>query len=421
MLHGAYRILTDIAGPLLYRWLDYRARRGKEDHLRLAERSGVASRPRPEGRLVWFHAASVGEALSILPLMAAARAKGWQVLVTTGTVTSAKILAERMSGEAIHQYIPLDRLAWVRRFLDHWKPDLVLWTESELWPNTLAEISARRIPAILLNARLSDKSFRGWQRLPVPAQKILGAFKLIIAQSNEDKLRFAALCARQVMSAGNLKHAAAPLPADESALADLRAVLGKRPHWLAASIHPGEDVIAAQAHQAAKKHHPGLLTIIVPRHPQRAALMAASLAASGLQVARRGTGDPITAGTDIYIADTMGELGLFYRLCDLAFMGKSLAVGGGQNPAEAAQLGCALLFGPNMSNFRDAAGDLLSCRAAIEVRNADALAAAVDWLLQDKRTRERMGESARAEIARHADAINQTLAHLEPYFVPLSQ
>ena len=421
MLHGAYRILTDIAGPFLSRWLDYRARRGKEDPLRLAERSGIASRPRPEGRLVWFHAASVGEALSILPLLAAARAKGWQVLVTTGTVTSAKILAERMPGEAIHQYIPLDRLTWVRRFLDHWKPDLVLWTESELWPNTLAEISARRIPAVLLNARLSDRTFRGWQRWPGLAKQILGAFKLIIAQSNEDKLRFATLGALQVMSAGNLKHAAAPLPVDESALADLRAVLGKRPHWLAASIHPGEDVIVAQAHQAAKKHHPGLLTIIVPRHPQRAALMAASLGASGLHVARRGAGEPITAATDIYIADTMGELGLFYRLCDLAFLGKSLAVGGGQNPAEAAQLGCALLFGPDMSNFRDAAGDLLSCRAAIEVRNADALAAAVDWLLQDKRTRERMGESARAEMARHADAVNQTLAHLEPYFVPLSQ
>jgi 3-deoxy-D-manno-octulosonic-acid transferase len=233
--------------------------------------------------------------------------------------------------------------------------------------------------------------------------------------------RFATLGATHVVGAGNLKHAAAPLPCDEQVLADLRAAVGKRPHWLASSIHPGEDTIVAEAHHAAKARHPGLLTIIVPRHPVRAAEMCAAIGAKPLKVARRSVGDAITADTDVYVADTLGELGLFYRLCDLVFMGKSLAVGGGQNPAEPAQLGCALLLGADMSNFRDAAADFIACRAAIEVRNSAALAAAVDWLLQDDRTRKRMGEAARAEMARHAGAIRETLAHLTPFLAPPSR
>jgi len=420
MIYGAYRLITDLAGPLLPRWLAHRAARGKEEPSRLAERYGVSAQARPDGPLVWFHAASVGEALSILPLVAAARDKGCNVLVTTGTVTSARLLAERLPAGAIHQYVPLDRRAWVRRFLDHWSPNLVLWTESELWPNTLAEIGARRIPAVLLNARLSDRTFKNWRRWQGFATQTLQAFDLVIAQSKEDSQRFTMLGARHVLDAGNLKHAAAPLPVDVAALTAMRDAIGKRPCWLASSIHPGEDAIAADTHHAVKNKHPGLLTIIVPRHPQKAAAMAEGITAMGLNVARRSLNEPITSGTDIYIADTMGELGLFYRLCDLVFMGKSLAVGGGQNPAEAAQLGAALLLGPDMSNFRDTTADFIARKAAIEVRNGAALAAAVDWLLQDARTRSRMGEAGRTEMARHTGAVGETLAHLEPYLAALS-
>jgi 3-deoxy-D-manno-octulosonic-acid transferase len=415
MLYGVYRTLTTLAGPALPRWLDYRARRGKEDVTRLGERRGLAPRSRPDGRLVWFHAASVGEALSILPVIDAVQARGWQALVTTGTLTSAKLLAERMPAPAIHQFVPLDHVPWVKRFLDHWRPDLVLWTESELWPNTLRELAARNIPAVLLNARLSDRAFQGWRRWPGFAREVLSAFTLVIAQSDDDKARFAALGARQVTSAGNLKLAAVPLPADDSVRAALRAEIGTRPCWLAASIHPGEDLIAGQVHHAVKARHPGLLTVIVPRHPQKAADMAAGFAAQGFKVARRSTGARISANTDIYIGDTMGELGMFYRMCNLVFVGKSLAVGGGQNPAEAAQLGCALILGEDMSNFRDITADLIKKRAAIEVRNAEALAAAVDWLLKDTQTRTQMGENGRAAIARHEGAVAETLGYLAPY------
>jgi 3-deoxy-D-manno-octulosonic-acid transferase len=421
MLYGAYRFVTDVAAPLLPRWLDARARRGKEDPTRLGERSGVTARTRPEGRLVWFHAASVGEALSILPLVEGVLAKDWRVLMTTGTVTSARLMAERLPAGAIHQYVPLDHGPWVRRFLDHWRPDLVLWTESELWPSTLAEIAVRKIPAVLLNARLSDKSFKTWRYVAPFARRILSAFSLIIAQSDEDKLRFAALGGRNVACAGNLKLAADPLPADDAALADLRALVGKRPHWLASSIHPGEDVLVGETHHAVKKRLPALLSVIVPRHPPKAPEMARQLSAMGLKVARRAAKEPLTAQTDIYIADTMGELGLFYRLCDLVFIGKSLAVGGGQNPAEAAQLGCALLLGPDMSNFRETAADFLARRAAVEVRSGAALIAAVDWLLQDTPARNRMSVNARAAMARHANAVTETFTHLDPYLQAVSR
>jgi 3-deoxy-D-manno-octulosonic-acid transferase len=415
MLYGAYRFATTIAALALPRWLDSRARRGKEVPSRLLERRGISPLARPAGRLVWFHAASVGESLSVLPLIEAAAAQGLRVLATTGTITSAQLMAERMPAGAIHQFVPLDHLPWVQRFLDHWQPDLVLWTESELWPNALCEIARRKIPAVLLNGRLSDRSLRGWKRWPGFARDVLGAFSLIIAQSDEDKARFAQLGAGKTVSAGNLKLAAAPLPFEESALAALHEQLGKRPVWLASSIHPGEDLVAGQVHHAVKPRQPGLLTIIVPRHPQKAGDMAAGLAAMGLKTARRSQGQAIAAQTDIYIADTMGELGLFYRLCDLVFMGKSLAVGGGQNPAEPALLGCALMLGPDMSNFRETSADLLARRAAAEVRSADALAAAVAWLLEDRRTRMQMSANARAAMARHSNAVAETLAHLAPY------
>ena len=415
MLYGAYRFITDILGPLLPAWLNARVRRGKEDESRLAERKGIVSAPRPGGRLVWFHAASVGESLSILPLIDAVLARGWQVVVTTGTMTSARLMAERMPMAARHQYVPLDYMPWVKRFLDHWKPNLVLWTESELWPNTLREIASRKIPAVLVNARLSDRTFKGWQRWPGFARHILAAFKFVIAQSDQDKARFVALGAGHVVGSGNLKLAAAPLPADQTALEVLRQQIGQRPLWLAASIHPGEDIIAGQVHQAVKPRHPGLLTVIVPRHPQKAGDMAAALTAMGLNVARRSEAQPVLADTDIYIADTIGELGLFYRLCGLTFMGKSLAVGGGQNPAEAAQLGCALLWGPDMSNFRDTAADFIARGAALEVPSAEALAAAVERLLQDSQTRARMSENARNAMARHANAVAETLTYLAPY------
>ena len=410
---GLYQFLTTIAGPFLGLWLQYRAQRGKEIPARLSERFGITDHTRPDGKLAWFHAASVGESQSLLPLIHAVAGRGWHVLITTGTVTSAALLSERLPPGAIHQFVPLDRIAWVRKFLAHWRPDLVIWTESELWPNTLYELARRRTPAILVNGRLSDRAFQGWQRWPGLARNCMRAFALILAQSALDRDRFAALGARDVRVVGNLKYAAAPLPADEPVYATLRAQIGERPHWLAASIHPGENLIVADVHRRLKATYPNLLTIIVPRHPPKAVDMAAQM--SDLNVALRTTTPTLSPQTDIYIADTMGELGLFYRLNDVVFVGKSLAVGGGQNPAEPAQLGCALLWGPDMSNFRDMTAELLAAGAAETVANSADLAQSLSDLLGNPQKRLAMGEAGRNAVARHAAALDDTLRHIAPY------
>ena len=413
MTRGLYQFLTSIAGPFLVLWLKHRARRGKEIPARLSERFGIADRPRPVGKLVWFHAASVGESQSLLPLIHAVAGRGWNVLITTGTVTSAALLSERLPPGAIHQFIPLDRITWVRRFLTHWHPDLVIWTESELWPNTLCELARRRTPTIMVNGRLSDRAYQGWQRWSALARDCMNAFALVLAQSALDRDRFAGLGAHEVRVVGNLKYAAAPLPADVQAHAALRAQIGERAHWLAASIHPGEDAIVADVHQRLKVMYPDLLTIIVPRHPPKAADMAAQM--SGLNVALRTTAPTLSPQTDIYMADTMGELGLFYRLNDVVFVGKSLAVGGGQNPAEPAQLGCALLWGPDMSNFRDMTAELLAAGAAEMVPDAAGLARALSDLLANPQKRRTMGDAGRNTVARHATALDDTLQHVAPY------
>lgn len=414
MLHGLYAVLTDLAGPLLDVWLARRLRRGKELPGRIDERRGAARLPRPDGRLVWFHGASVGECLSLLPLIADITQRGCNALVTSGTVTSAALLAERLPSGVIHQFIPLDRRTWVERFLDHWRPDLVLWAESELWPNMLGAIARRKIPAVLVNGRLSDRAFRGWRRWPSVARETLDAFGLVLAQSETDRARFEALGAKDARVSGNIKLAAPLLPVDEDALQTLRAAIGARPCWLAASIHPGEDYAASAVHQELERHHPGLLTLVVPRHPERGAEMAATMAKTGLKSARRAAGETLTPATQVYIADTMGELGLFYRAAKIAFLGKSLAVGGGQNPAEPAALGCALVLGPDMSNFRDITAELLAAGAAVQVTDGAALAEAVDTLLQEPTRRAALGANARAMMLRHQGAVAETLRHIAP-------
>jgi 3-deoxy-D-manno-octulosonic-acid transferase len=410
-----YRGLTGILAGVAPAWLALRAFAGKEEWPRRGERYGLDQTSRPAGQLIWCHAASVGESLTLLPLISALlKDQNRKILVTTGTVTSAKLMAERLLDGAFHRYVPLDFGPWVRRFLDHWQPDVILWTESELWPNILAEIAARKIPAALINGRLSDKAFNGWQRRPGLARHLLDAFPLVLAQSPEDARRFMALGAADVRATGNLKLAADPLPVDSAALAAFTAMIAGRKVWLAASIHPGEDQIAAEVHRALKSAHPGLLTVVVPRHPPKAAEMATHFANAGLRTALRSRAAPVTADVDIYIADTMGELGLFYRACPLVFVGKSLAVGGGQNPAEPALMGCAVVLGADMSNFRDMTTALLAAGAAVQVGTTGALTEAIDTLLKDIAARTRQGENGRAFMADHGRALEETLAGLAP-------
>lgn len=412
----AYRALTTALTPLVSLYLFRRLLRGKEDRARFPERHGKPGRERPPGPLVWVHAASIGEAVSMLALIDAIVAEypRVSVMVTTGTVTSARLLDIRLpAGRAWHQYVPVDRPIYVRRFLDHWRPDLALWVESELWPNLITETRARAIPMLLVNARMSAKSFGGWQRWPGIIGPVIGAFDLCLAQDVVQAERLRQLGARRALCVGNLKAAAGPLPASEAELAKLAAQAAGRPLWLAASTHEGEETAAASVHRALKRRWPDLLTLIVPRHPARASAVAAMLRGQGLAVARRSAAEPVTPATDVYLGDTLGELGLFYRLAGIAFVGGSLVPVGGHNPLEAALLDCAVLHGPDMSNCAAIARDLGAAGAALTVRDAEELAAAVTRLLADPAERARRA-AAGLEVAadNHAvlDAVMERIA-----------
>jgi len=350
-----WRWAAALLAPALRLHLRRRAARGKEIAERIPERFGHRA-ARPPGRLLWLHAASVGETLSILPLLGPllARDPGLSVLVTTGTVTSAKLLAQRiparLAGRVLHRFVPLDVPRWTGRFLDGWRPDAAVFVESELWPNLLAAAAARDIPLGLVNARMSVRSARWWARAPGFAREVLGRFRLVMAQSAADAARLNAL-GGAASCPGNLKYAADPLPVDDAELARLRALTAGRPVWLAASTHPGEEVLAITAHRRLAADHAGLLTLIVPRHPERGAEVAAL--AAGLPVARRAEGADPGPEVALYVADTLGELGLFYRLAALAFVGGSLVPHGGQNPLEPARLGCPVLAGPHTWNFAE--------------------------------------------------------------------
>ncbi len=375
-----------LAAPALRVMLLRRARRGKEIAARLPERRGIEQTTRPAGRLLWLHAASVGESVSILPVLTALEALAPEigVLLTTGTVTSASLMAER-APHLTHRFAPLDVPRWIARFLDHWRPDAAAFVESELWPNVLAGCRARGIPTMLVNARLSPRSLARWRRAPRTARRVLSCLDVVRAQSADDAERLRALGARCVSAAGNLKFAAPPLPADPADLGNLRALLGFRPCWVAASTHPGEEEIVLAAHRRLAARRPGLLTIVVPRHPARGAEIAA--AAGGLAVARRGAGEA-PPGEGIWIADTLGELGLWYRLAAAALVGRSLvAPGGGQNPLEPARLRCPVACGPFMTNFAEPARVLEAAGALTRVRDAAELAVWVGVMLDDPQRR----------------------------------
>ena len=298
--------------PFLRVMLRRRAAAGKEHLARLAERYGIETAPRPDGRVLWLHAASVGEALSVLPVLEALPADIF-TLFTTGTVTSERLLRQRLPGTCLegrvaHRFVPLDVPVWVARFLDHWRPDLAAFVESEIWPNILAACRARDIPTVLLNARMSVRSAARWCHVPAFAAELIGGFAWIAAQSEADARRLVSLGGGHVEALGNLKFAAANLPVDEDELARLADLVGDRPRWLAASTHPGDEEAVAEVHRGLAGAHPGLLTAIVPRHPERGAAIAAILGGAP----RRALGqDP---GDGIWIADTLGEVGLLYRL-----------------------------------------------------------------------------------------------------------
>ena len=372
-----------------------RAARGKEIAARLPEREGIERAARPPGRLLWLHAASVGEALSVLPVLVclARRDPALHVLFTSGTVTSARLLDRRLPDLGLHnvahRFVPLDVPAWAARFLDHWRPQAAAFVESELWPNLIAGCRARGVRLMLVNGRMSARSFRHWRRVPGFAAGLIGAFDLVHAQSQDHAGRLRALGARQLEPPGNLKFAAPRLDVDAAEADRLRAAIGDRPRWLAASTHPGEEAVAGEVHRALLRTYPDLLTIVAPRHPERGASVAAALGAAP----RRSQGAAPPAG-GIWVADTLGELGLLYALSPIVFVGRSLVGRGGQNPIEPARFGCAIATGPHTENFAAMVTHLQQAGGLLVVESAAGLTAWVDRMLRDEPARAAAGQAA---------------------------
>lgn len=414
-LLNVYKAATVLGYPLIAVCLAIRKAKGKEDLTRFPERMGYAGKPRPDGRLIWIHGASVGETLSALPLInkLSELYPAVRIMVTSGTLTSADLMAKRLPANAFHQFVPVDTPAAVKRFVDYWKPDAALWIESEFWPNLLSEIAAHKIPLILINGRVSDRSFERWRKFPAFCRELQGLFTKSFGQTDEDARRLRVLGAKDVACVGNLKFAAGDLPYDADEFAKLEKQIANRPCWIAASTHEGEEEQLAFVQNALKTKN--ALMILAPRHPKRGDEIEKLLKPAGLSVARRSRGEDIAPDTAVYLADTIGEMGLFYRLAQIAFVGGSLVAFGGQNIIEPARLGKAVVCGKYMMNFKEIVAKAVAAGALTVVEDKKELAQTLDALFENEGILKSKRENARRFALNQADVLNRLTAALTPY------
>ncbi len=414
-----YRLASAVAGLFAPSFLARRLKQGKEHPTRLRERYGESNIDRPEGPLVWVHGASVGELLAVIPLIGRIHERGISVLCTSGTMTSASLAEQRLPAGVIHQFITLDAPRFVKRFFNHWRPDLALFVESELWPNLIMTGAARGVPLILVNGRLSERAFNRWRRAPASIAALLRRFDLCLAQSATYAARFRDLGAPRIATTGNLKFDVPEPPADPDQLLALKTAIGTRTVIAAASTHAGEETALIDAHRRLRGTFPRLLTIIAPRHPERGPGILDIANAAHLSVRLRSRGELPSPATEIYVADTIGELGLIYRVAPIVFMGGSLATHGGQNPIEPAKLGAAILHGPNVWNFAEIYLALDAVQGAEQVTDVGRLTVRMGALLKDPDARAALVAKGRETVDLLGGALDRTVAALEPYLLQI--
>lgn len=415
-LYYLYCALISLAAPLVWRTVRKKLEAAGVAANRQHERLGHASQPRPAGQLIWFHAASVGESLSVLTLinrLGTCLPKS-EFLITSGTPTSAALIEKRLPPRTRHQYPPLDTANSVQRFLDHWQPDAGIFVESEIWPRLIVESAGRDIPLALLNARLSDKSVAGWKKRPKTARFILNKFRLFLTQNDKTAADLIAMGApaQRVQPGTNLKAMSDPLPVDQNTLDDIRAQLAARPVWIASSTHAGEEDSVLAAHKALLQHWPDLLLLLIPRHPERRGEVADLLNNAGLKASFRSKNAPITDMTQVYVADTLGETGTWYALCPIVFLGGSLKEIGGHNPFEPAQAGAAVITGPGYFNFAETFAPLIDAKGAVEVQTSADLSEAVSHWLSDQNALQAARTAAQSCVNTQSTALDAVVETL---------
>lgn len=416
MINTLYKWAFIAGKPYLNHVMKKRLAKGKEDAARIHERHGQPKMERPAGPLLWCHGASVGESLSLLILIEELLKTypDLNIMMTTGTVTSASLMEKRLPKGAFHQYMPIDHPAYVANFLDHWLPNMVIWLESDLWPNMLAEIKKRDIPAALVNARMSKPSFRKWKRFAGSIKNILSSFDLILAQNEGETDRYIGLGGNNVVNSGNLKYASKPLPVDEGQIFAFEQAIDDRTAWQISSTHAGEEEQAIEVHKGLSQDIPSLLTVIIPRHPERGPDIKLLVEEAGLNASLRSNKEEITKKTDIYIADTMGELGLFYRAVPIVCVGGSLIPWGGHNPIEPAQLDCEILYGPHMHNFETICEDFDYANASRPVKDWRELQDEIYHLIRDPVSGKKLSENARVLVMEKANVVQDIMNYLTP-------
>lgn len=413
LTYRLYQALATVAAPLVYRKIAQKLKAANVPEGRCREPLGYASQPRPGGQLMWCHAASVGESLSALTLIEAMgqRHPELNFLITSGTPTSAEVVAKRLPARCQHQFAPLDSAPALRRFFNHWQPDLVTFVESELWPQMIMQ-AGKLAPLTLLNARLSQGSLRNWTRFEKTARLLLDQFDLIRTQDEQTKNGLLALGAhsRSIAKGQNLKSAAGPLPVDTQALKKLQQQIGPRPVWVAASTHDGEEGHVLEAHKRLLQEYPGLLLVLVPRHPERADHIEQMIANAGLRHSRRSRSE--APKCQVYLADTLGEMGLFYNLSPLVFLGGSLVPVGGHNPFEPAHASAVVMHGPHYANFSESYEDFSSAGGAYTVNDSVSLARTLGMLINDPDLQRHQGQAAKAFANSQMQGLDQLVAEL---------
>ena len=410
MIQFLYRIIMTIGTPIIELTLLIRGWLGKEDPTRVKERRGETQIARPSGKLLWLHASSVGESIAALVLIEKLikMNPSMTILLTTGTLTSAKLLTTRLPERVIHQFAPLDRPAWVQTFLNHWRPGLVLIMESEFWPTQIQQIKNRNIPIIVVNARLSKRSYARWQWTLEISRSLFGSLDLVIATNPEQAQRFINLGAPYVEVGGNLKRSAAKLSLNKKLVAEISKQVGARKLWLAASTHEGEDLTVIRTQKLLQAQFPDLLTIIVPRHPKRGSSIQRLGEANGLSVSRRALNEEITLETNLYVADTLGEMSIFFDVAPYVFVAGSLVPVGGHNPIEPAHFNCSIFFGPLMAKNQELADVMIRSIAALQMETNGSLADLLEDLFNDNELATMLSNNAK-EYAENGDAILESV------------